>query len=341
MAPKSKRHVFDPALIQDIMTGIPGSDGRIWVSYGTVELDENLEGEEDRALTFDEDAGPLVEVRLQPSDKVVTCRVATPVSGVLQSQWVPLVGGDEVVVVLPMGQEQSPPVVIARLNNALDKFPEKVAGKDARQNNIAFTRTQTPTIIEAGSLYMIRSAQTGALIGIDEEGNVTVRDGNSTGFQFGPSGFAVQDADGTGQITLNTEESYASIWWQSTVLKLDGTDINLAASGNVAIGSAGNTPVLHGMASEQAVNLLVSYTQVLAAALNLIGPTPLTGSGLATVVDPAGAGMALITAAIALAGSNGAPTLTAALAALTAALQGPAPTTPLTPGVGCAGFIIS
>ncbi len=337
---KPRRHVFDPALLQDLLFGVPNADGRLWVSYGTVLLDENLEGEEDRAVTFDEDVGPLVEVELQPSNQIVTCRVATAVSGVFEAEWSPLVGGDEVLVVIPEGSEQGPPCIIGRLNNALDKFPEKVAGKDARQNNLSFTRTQTPTIIESGSLYMIRSAKTGAVVGIDEEGNVTIRDGNATGFQFGPSGFALQDADGLGQFVLNTEENYASVWWQNTLLKMDGTDINIAASGNVAIGSAGNTPVLHAMASEQAVNLLVSYLQLLTATLSLI-PAPLTGTALANIINPAGPGMGLITGAIALAGSNSAPTLGVALASLTASLQAPAPATPLTPGVGCPGFIIS
>lgn len=336
----SKRHVFDPALIQDLMTGVPGTDSRIWVSYGTIEPDGDLEGEE-RALTFDEDAGPLVEVRLHPSDKVVTCRIATQVSGVLQSQYTPLIEGDEVLVVLPMGHEQAPPVVIARLNNALDKFPEKVAGKDARQNNIAFTRTQTPTIVEAGSLYMIRSALTGAMVGIDEEGNVTIRDGNSTGFQFGPSGFALQDADGQGQIVLNTEESYASVWWQNTVLKMDGTDLNIAASGNVAIGSAGNTPVLHAITAEQVVNILTAFLTAISATMAAIPTNPLTPAALALAFNPSTGGAGIIPAALAGGTGNADPALAANLGALQGLLGAQVPATPLTPGIVCPGVIIS
>lgn len=330
------KHIFDPAMLQDMMTGVPGADSRIWVSYGTVEPDEG----DDRALTFDEDIGPLVEVRLHPSDIVVTCRIATQVSGVFQSQYSPLIEGDEVLVVLPMGHEQAPPVVIARLNNALDKFPEKIAGKDAKQNNIAFTRTQTPTVIETGSMYMIRSALTGALVGIDEEGNVTVRDGNSTGLQFGPSGYAVQDADGTGQITLNTEESYASIWWMNTVLKLDGSNINLAASGNVAIGSAGNTPVLHAIAAEQVVNLLTGILSVISKLVLALPPGPLTGQILAPVFDPLALGSTILPLAILNAGQNLEPAYAPGLLALQGAMMAPFAVSPMTPGVACPGLVI-
>lgn len=338
---KPRRHVFDPALLQDLLFGVPNADGRLWVSYGTVLLDENLEGEEDRAVTFDEDVGPLVEVELQPSNQIVTCRVATAVSGVFEAEWSPLVGGDEVLVVIPEGSEQGPPCIIGRLNNALDKFPEKVAGKDARQNNLSFTRTQTPTIIESGSLYMIRSAKTGAVVGIDEEGNVTIRDGNATGFQFGPSGFALQDADGLGQFVLNTEESYASVWWQNTMLKMDGTNFDIAASGNVAIGSAGNTPVLHAMAVEQVANLMVSMLTAMSAVVLAIPTNPLTPTALATALNPATGGAAIMAGAIASAAANADPTLQATLALVQAALLAPVPTTPQTPGLACPGVIIS
>lgn len=337
MPRKSRLNIIDTAMLQDMAQGTI-TDPRTWVCYGTVELDSDVE--EGRSVTFDEALGPLVEIRLHPSNRSVTCRVASALAGPFEGTWEPFVGGDEVIVVMAEGSEISP-CIIGRLNNAIDKFPPKVGGKDTDLNNLSFRRMRSPHITETASLFMIRSAITGAMLGIDETGNVTIRDGNSTGLQFGPSGFAIQDADGLGQIVLNTEEGYASMWWGQTIIKVNGTDIGIAASGNVSIGSAGNIPVLHAMATEQAVNLLVGYLATLSAALTALGPaTPLTAGGLAAVIDPIAAGLGVITGGLSLASSNTHPSLLAALGTVTTLLGAPMAISPISPGIGCPALVV-
>lgn len=334
MPRRSTRHVIDPAILQDIL----GGDPRTWVSYGTVEMDQDTD--EGRSVTFDEALGPIVEVRLHPLNQVVSCRVASTLAGQYEGTWEPFVGGDEVLVVMPEGSVIGPPCIIGRLNNAIDKFPPKVSGKDTDKNNLSFRRMRAPHITETASLYIIRSSVTGAMFGIDEAGNLTIRDGESTGLQFGPSGFAVQDADGNGQIVLNTEEGYASIWWGGTLVKCDGVNVNVTASGNVAIGSSGNIPILHALSTEQALNLVLGYLQTLTVALAALGAAPLTGAGLAAVIDPTVAGLAHILSGITMANSNAHPSLVAVIGASTLAFQAPTPVSPLSPGIGCPGIVI-
>jgi hypothetical protein len=337
MPRRSNRHVIDPAILQDIMGGT-ATDPRTWVAYGTVELDQDTD--EGRSVTFDEALGPIVEVRVHPHDRVISCRVAGALAGQHEGTWEPFVGGDEVLVVCPEGSSIGPPCIIGRLNNAIDRFPRKVAGKDTDQNNLSFRRMRSPHVTETASMFMIRSAVTGAMIGIDEAGNLTLRDGESTGLQFGPSGFAVQDADGTGQVVLNTEEGYASIWWGATLVKCDGVNVNIAASGNVAIGSAGNIPILHALSTEQALNLALGYLQSLTAALVAMGAVPLTGASLALVIDPLLAGLTHVLVGIGTANTNAHPSLGAVVGTVNTAFQTPMPVSPLTPGIGCPGLVI-
>jgi hypothetical protein len=334
---------------------MPDADARYWASYGTVALDEDLADDTERAVSFDDELGPLVEVKLDPYDVIVTCRVASSVAGSLEASWEPLVGGDEVIVVFPMGDAQGPPCIVGKLNNLLDRFPEKVAGKDARANNLSFRRMRTPHITETSELFMIRSAVTGAMVGVDETGNVTIRDGEANGIQFSGDGVAIQDADASGQLVLSKSEGFVSLWWQGTMLKMDGYDANLVAPGNVSISSSGNTPILHAMAVEQAVMLLGCYLQALAGTLKAIGPTPLTAASLAAILDPNIPGVgtpptsptilgsAIIQSAIPTAASSSWPGYNVPIptsATISTALTTAFPITLVNPGVACPGLVI-
>jgi hypothetical protein len=257
----------------------------------------------------------------------------------LEASWNPFGAGDEVLVVMPGGSLLAPPVIVGRLNNELDGFPEKVAGKETNQNNLGFTRSRIPFIFETSSLWMVRSALTGAMLGIDELGNLTIRDGEGSALQFGPSGFAMQDKEGTGQIALNTVEGFASMWIRNTLIKMDGTEMNIAASGNVAISSAGNVPVLHAITLEQLINVLTAWLTILANAMTLL-PNPITPASLAPLFDPMLAGGGFINAALAMAAGNANGAYGAMFTAIQGAVSSSMAVTPLTPGACCPAIVL-
>lgn len=330
---------IDAASLHDLLAG-PGMDTRTWVSYGTVDLDGS---EEDRAVSFDEDLGPLVRVVLHPGENIVHCRVAMGFAGSLEGEWSPFVGGDEVLVVIPGGDEISTPAIVGRMANGLDKFPVKVAGKEVANNNLAFARMRPPYVVETASGYMIRSAVTGAMIGIDESGNITVRDGESAGFQFSAHGFVLQDGSGSGQFVLDTERGFASLWYGGSVVKASSNNLDIMSGGNIGIAANGSIPIFHAMAAEQAVYLMQQYLVLLTAALGVIGATPLTGASLAAVLSPIAGGGALMTGAIAACGLNTPPFIPVFYGAIQTALAVSPPggaVTPATPGLACPALYI-
>lgn len=115
-------------------------DPRQWISMGTIDEDS----EDARSIRFNDDdgaplpTGPLVTVTLQPSGITVTCRVASFIAGVGESAWFPFQQKDEVIVAIPQGSERAGPVILGRLNQALDTFPAVVAGQDTSKNTFDF-----------------------------------------------------------------------------------------------------------------------------------------------------------------------------------------------------------
>lgn len=314
----------------------PGIDPRIWASYGIV----NQEQGDEHSVEFDPDWGPLVSVVLQPHNQLVSCRVSSSCAGNGEGEWHPFLQGDEVLVVIPEGDTRSVPVIVGRLNNSIDKFPDKVAGKDTNLNNVGFMRRRGPYIIEGDSLMMMRSSVTGAMIGVDEKGNATLRDGEGTVLQIGATGVAMQNADGDAQISLDTEKRCASIGYGSSVLQLkDGAPSKMVADSSLEISASGVQPVEHLVTLEQLVNILASLLTNAA-----------TGDGLGYFVGPAGfpdRATALTTISAALSAIAPLPILTANADLVLQAVGTfkPPPTPGATgafvqgfPGVGCAGI---
>ena len=90
----------------------PGMDTRQWVSFGTV----NLETPNQKSVAFTKEYGPLVNVTLRPSAIPVVCRVSHEVAGAGEGEWFPFVGGNEVMVAIPEGDESAGCVIFGRLN---------------------------------------------------------------------------------------------------------------------------------------------------------------------------------------------------------------------------------
>src|ERR1019366_2087115 len=133
---------YDAGLAREAVAG--PIDTRQWVSYGTV----SPETPDAKSTTFTKEYGPLVNVKLHPTGIPVVCRVAHEVAGNGEGEWFPFIEGDEVIVLIPEGDETAGCVIMGRLNQEIDFWPTIVAGQDPRLNNFAFRRMRTPYIFE-------------------------------------------------------------------------------------------------------------------------------------------------------------------------------------------------
>jgi hypothetical protein len=315
----------------------PGIDPRQWVSYGIVE-----QGTPDAPpIRFKDDNGnpspygPMVDVRLQPSGIAVPCRVAYGVSGVGEGEWYPFVGGDEVIVLIPEGDERAGCVIIGRLNQEIDTWPIVVAGQDSTKNTFGFKRMQTPYIVETAASYLVRSALTGSQIGIDQEGKVIVNDGDKNSMTLGPDSLGFSSGDQETFVTLFPGTKQVFLGADSASFLLDATESVFITQGTLKFNLSGGSATGTAVTAEQVVGLLINMLQTLVtnAALspafcalwsaapptsavtqitNILGlalqglalPTPFTGSApagnfaplLGTIFGPGGA--------LQLAGSN-------------------------------------
>lgn len=310
----------------------PGIDPRTWVSYALV--DREQEGE--AAVKFDPEWGPMVRVILQPENVQTWCRVGMQVAGNGEGEWHPFVQGDELLVMVPEGSILAVPVVVARLCNSLDKFPERVAGKETAKNNLAFNRRRTPYVFETASSILFRSAVTGAMFGIDENGNITIRDGESTALQFGATGFAVQDKDANVQLSLDVEKRKFNLMVGSACLTLDENTGQVATTGSLKLGTCGVQPGEHLVTLEQLVNILATVLTNVAAVPNGIFP----GKPDTAFPDRNTALMAITGALSSIATQNITPGLAGITAALSAQFKPPCtPAGQAMPGVGCVGLL--
>jgi hypothetical protein len=154
-----------------------------WVSYGLVSPQQNVDGEVIDSVEFDDELGPLVNVRLQPSNREVRCRIASFVAGDGEGEYAPFIQNDEVLVIIPEGDLRSGPCIVGRLNNARAKWPaESIAGQDPTRNTFAFVRSRTPMVQEYASSYLVR-------ILMSDAGTITLRDGSKGALQIGPDIF--------------------------------------------------------------------------------------------------------------------------------------------------------
>ena len=303
----------------------PGADTRMWVSNGTVNADQPAAP----AVDFTQKAGPLVSVRLHPSDNDVRCRVASFIAGAGETEWHPFAPGDEVLVVFPLGSERGGAIIIARLNNGVDTFPTNIANQDVTKNNQTFRKNLTNYCWEVGGGWILRQNGTnasGAQLALDVKGGWILNSGDlhflslsSFGVQLGiakATSYLGIDAT-TGALTLNVGPGKA-------MLIMD------PGTGLVLVSSLGGQPIGR-VATVEGVVALV------AAALTALGPMILP-----TPVTPAQV-IAAMQAAIPLAGKTPPYALFAQLvnAALAVPRVPPAPDgSGGVPGLGAAGVMV-
>jgi hypothetical protein len=310
----------------------PGIDPRIWVSYGIV----NREQDDQKSVEFSADFGPLVWVILQPHNQLVCCRVASGVAGNGEGEWHPFMSADEVLVAIPEGDTRTMPVIVGRLNNSFDKFPENVGVQTTDKNNVSFHRSRGPYIIEGDSAVMLRSSKTGAVVGIDELGNLTMRSGTGAFLQINGNGPVMKTEDGSMQVALDESTGEATVVAGSALMTLSDMGASEIWCNGLKLSTCGNSASEHLITLEQVVNILASL--LTNAALD---------PGLGFLIGPPTTGFPTRVAALTAIGGAlnaiGLLDITATLPAILSALHIPKP--PGTsagqpfPGVGCTGLL--
>jgi hypothetical protein len=244
----------------------PGMDTRQWVSYGTVDADTK----ESKAIQFqDADGnpspyGPLVNVTLQPSGVSLPCRVASMAAGNGEADWHPFTAGDEVLVVLPEGDERAGAVIIGRLNQEIDTWPAVVAGQDSTKNTFGFKRLRTPFILETAASYLIRSAKTGSQIGIDSNGNVLINDGEKSRLSISPESIGLTSGDEKTFVQLYPPSTEVYLGADSTTFLLNPTASKFITQGTLAISTAGGSANQHAVTAEQVLCIIINVLAQLA-----------------------------------------------------------------------------
>ncbi len=325
-------------------TAGPGNDTRQWFSNGVV----NAAATNAPTVDFSSKAGPLVSVRLHPSDIDCRCRVASWLAGGGQGEWHPFVGGDEVAVALPMGSERGGGIIIGRLNNGVDAFPTNVANNDVTQNNVT-TRKSIPNYCwEISNGWLLRSITTTAQLALDVTGQWTINSGDLHFLQLGSKGPILSLAEMTSYVQIDS--ATGQIVLVSGVNQTTARVTMDPSTGNVYAGTQGGPPSGHVATAEGVSNLVLSTLSplLLAMAAAVVGVvTPITGSALAglltTLATTPGLLSTVVSAALgAAAGGNAGPNPYASISqAVNAALLAKRdPTGQVSPGLGCPGFFV-
>ncbi len=271
-----------------------GGPKSTWVSYGIVNAETpeepsvQLTGQDGGTLAY----GPMLSVTLQPSGRVVSARVGSMVAGAGEAEYYPFVAGDEVVVLLPEGHERGGAVVVSRLNQSLDAWPSVVAGQDATKNTFGFRRMRTPFVVETAASYLIRSAVTGAQIGIDPEGKLILSDGDQGTLVIGPEAVGIASGDGTAFVHVlpPTKETY--IGADTTTFLISPNESQFISQSSISFATAGGMASGHGVTAEQVVAFVIDVVTACAAAGWLaIVPSaaviqPIVASALAALQTP-------------------------------------------------------
>ena len=317
----------------------PGIDTRQWVSFGIV--DQGTE-----PIEFETGMGPLVSVTLQPSGVPVVCRIANQIAGNGEGEYYPFVSGDEVIVLIPGGDERAGCTIIGRLNNELDPFPATVAGQDTNKNNFAFKRSRAPFIHECASDYVVRSAATGAFLSISGDGRVTLANADKAFLTLNPDVVGLQNGSGTCLMQVNLQESTVVLEAMGTKMSLGADSSYLVSQGEFSMTGFGFPAVEHLTTAEAVVNMLAQLIPVLGDAISAALPAaivaPATGAPLGPLIGvpialALRATVATIVQAMLLAAGTG--NIVAYQAAIGAALTvKPGVVTGTQPSVGCPGL---
>lgn len=325
----------------------PGADTRQWISNGTVNADQPGAP----AVDFTSKIGPLVSVRLHPSDIDVRCRCASYVASLGEGEWHPFAGGDEVVVALPMGHERGGAIIIGRCNNGVDTFPTNIANNDVTANNISTKKSVPNYAWEISNGWILRSITTGAQLALDRLGGWMLNSGDlhfvkldSQGASLAIAGIQsiVNISASTGQITLaagsvlvpSTPETPAVVQQNKVTLTID------PSTGSIYASTQGATPVGHVATIEGMITLFNGFLVSLAALATALGGAPLTGVTLGLLLSPSPplANPAIMNGALPASATQ---PLAPYEAALTAALAIPRdPTGLVKPGLGATGFFV-
>jgi hypothetical protein len=326
----------------EMLRELAGPTGQ-WVSWGTVD-DESPDG---KPVEFDPDYGPLVDVKLHPSAAHVRCRVASAVAGNGEAEYYPFIGGDEVLVAIPEGDERAGCTIIGRGNNQLDKFPMTVAGNDVTGNQFGFRRMRAPYVIETAAAYGIRNAMNGVLFMLGQDGTVVLKDAYTGYLSLNPDWCGLQTTDDTSDLPtisptatmmtlqLNKQSSNILLSVESATgfarLTLGKQSSALMTNGTFAVAAGGVLPTEHVATVEGVANLLTAIVMGIGAAG--VGGLP----GLAVLA----AAQTLVAAAVPIAAAPGTGTLNPAIySAIKTALLAKAPNpTGAMPNIGCPGFV--
>jgi hypothetical protein len=318
-----------PSLLSPDGGGLPSKE---WVSIATV--DDSL------PIEFDPELGPLVRVTTQPNQTQLVCRVGMRVAGRGEAEFFPFVAGDEVLVAILQGNARAGGVIVARLCNGIDRFPQTVAGQQTSGNNFAFTRSIAPQLDERSGPILWRQTTTGAFVSIGAEGNVTLRSGARGALQLSADALGMQSGDGKFLVQLDITNGRFSVVAGDAALVLSSSNASpersaIVVPGSLAISTATNPAAEHAISTEAAVNLISTLLLQIGAAI----PGPLTGAALVAAVPT------LVPAIVAAASVAPLlpPTALAIVAAFQAATQKP-PGVPLQgqlfPGIGCPGTFV-
>jgi len=313
--------------------GGPGIDTRQWHSIGTVDDDE--------PVTFDDvdDYGPLVNVTLQPSKSPIVCRVGMTVAGNGEADYYPFVAGDEVLVAVLEGQEIAGGVIIARLCNGVDKFPTgSVAGQDPTTNSFGFRRTRAPRVEEVSGPYLLRQASTGALISLDTNGVLTLRDAEGSALQMSPDVFGYLSADTRHILQLDVTNGRFTLQTGDAILTLSSSsaspEVNaIGVPGTLSITTAANPAAEHVLTTEALMNILTQFFIQLA----VVNPGPLIGVAIPPVLPAVFAAMLPVAAQAPLDPITSAAIVTA-FATQLQKLPGVPGLGQVKPGIGCSGL---
>lgn len=278
------RNDFDAATMSASIAR-PGIDPRQWVSYALVSPQQNVDGEVIDSVEFDDELGPLVNCKLQPSNISMRCRIAQRFAGAGEAEYSPFIEGDELLVVILEGLEAAGGVIIGRLNNSIDTFPlESIAGQDPTGNKFAFERRRTPFIQEYAATYMIRIASHGGFILLSDNGTITLRDGSKGALQMGPDAFSYMEGvpgennpDGTPTPTmlfqLDLTGRRLNLQVDDATLQMNSSDADNNA-GKTILAAPTEFQVVLG--TNQALENVATYESVLAMfdlfAASLLGP---------------------------------------------------------------------
>jgi phage baseplate assembly protein gpV len=252
-------------------------------------------GSGDSPVEFDKEAGEVfLRVQLEPSKTVIRARLSSACAGNGETEYNTFVGGEEVVVILPQGNERAGGVIIGRMNNAIDKFPmESVAGQDPTTNTFSFSRRRTPRLEEFAGPIILRSAISGGLISLDSAGVFTVRTGDRAVFQMSPDAIGIQSASSESEapelmLQLNVTNKHFTVTVGDAIFNLSASDASPEPNSTIKVGGAltlstnGNPAAEHAMSIENFINLM----QLLIPVINpLVFATPTAAdAALATAI---------------------------------------------------------